>query len=58
MRYIDQIYGRNTHVNRTTKKLFELFKFLVNNNDGLKITCNIYNERIDKFIDKLEKLEV
>ncbi|KAL7289386.1 hypothetical protein TKK_0016587 [Trichogramma kaykai] len=51
--FVDDIRPEENHINKNTGKGFTVWKFIINNNDGLKIQCTVYNELIDKFKSKL-----
>lgn len=48
--YITEIIGESKHTNKEQKQDFKIFKFILNNNEGCLLQCNIYNNLIQKFI--------
>lgn len=42
-------------VNKRTGEALRVLKFMLNNNDGVKIQCNIWNNDIDIFNDQIQK---
>lgn len=49
MGYVDEIYDEEKFNKKDTQQEFTLLKFILNNNDGVKIQCNIFNDNIKKF---------
>ena len=52
--YIDEIFPIKSYNNKETNKEFKIVKFIINNNDGLRLQCNLYNENIEKFTSNLQ----
>ncbi|XP_031778861.2 uncharacterized protein LOC103315349 [Nasonia vitripennis] len=51
--YIEEISNTETYINKLKNVEFEIKKCILNNNDGTKIQCNMYNEIIGLFAAKL-----
>lgn len=51
--YVQDIYQPQTFQNSTTKVDFTIQKFVLNNNDGIKIQVNMYDNEIKTFSSKL-----
>ncbi|OXU32200.1 hypothetical protein TSAR_007994, partial [Trichomalopsis sarcophagae] len=47
--FIQEIIPEKIYTNRVKNEDFRVMKFILNNNDGCKLQCNIYDENIDKF---------
>lgn len=56
MGYIEKIFNVESHTQKEKNIEFKILKFILNNNDGMRIQCNIYNDNIEKF--NLKKNEV
>ena len=56
--YIEAVEKPRTIISKTTGKPYEIFKFILNNNDGCKIQCNIWNKDIEIFEDKIKYNQV
>ena len=56
--YIEAVENPRTIIFKATGKSYEIFKFILNNNDGCKIQCNIWNKDIETFEDKIKYNEV
>ena len=56
--YIEEIISEMKFTHREKNIEFKIFKFIVNNNDGVRIQCNIYNENIAFFLPKLKLNQV
>lgn len=56
--YIEEIIEEKTFVNREKNTKFRIAKFIMNNNDGVKLQCNLYDDVIEKFLHKLKLFEV
>lgn len=51
--YISNIYEKRTFRNKEKNSDFTILKFMLNNNYGTEIQCNIYDETINIFENKL-----
>ena len=51
--YIQEIYDFQTFKNSETEIDFNIQKFLINNNEGIKIQCNMDDNEIKKFATQL-----
>lgn len=56
--YIEEILPTQVFDNKVNEKPVKIRKFILNNDDGIRIQCNIFNENIDKFSSKLKLHEV
>ena len=52
--YIEAVENPRTIISKATGKSYEIFKFILNNNDGCKIQCNVWNKDIEIFEDKIK----
>ena len=58
MGYIDEILNEETYFNKVKGSNFKILKFILNNNDGIHIQCNIYDENISKLSTHIKLNEV
>ena len=56
--YVENIFAEETFKNSTTNTEFRIQKFVLNNNNGIKIQCNMYDSNIEKFKKYLNENEV
>lgn len=54
--YIEKIFKRETHTHKEKNTDFQILKFILNNNDGMQIQCNIYNDNIERFNLKIHEV--
>lgn len=47
--YVDSIQPKRTIRSREKAETYEVMKFIINNNDGCRIQCNIWNKEIEIF---------
>lgn len=52
--YVDEVYGTTTCVDQVKNREFKVFKFILNNSDGCRIQCNIYDKNIDCFMNQIK----
>lgn len=50
--------GVQTFPNKSGEKSFDVFKFIVNNGDGITVQCNVYEKQISIFENKIVPDEV
>ena len=58
MGYIEEIIPEENYMNKETQRSFNILKFILNNNSGIRIQCNAYNENIDIFKEQIKILDV
>ena len=56
--YIEEIYNEEKFLNKTTQNEFKILKFVLNNNYGIRLQCNIFNDNINNFKNKLTLFDV
>ena len=56
--YVDEITQKKTFYNKEKEKSFDVFKFVINNNDGVVIQCNVFDNHIKIFENKIKINEV
>ena len=56
--FIDEIYPEEKFWNRMKNSEFTIFKFILSNNNGIRIQCNIYDTNIAKFQAAVKMNEV
>ena len=56
--FIEEIYPEEKFWNKMKSSEFKIFKFILNNNSGIIIQCNIYDNNISTFISQVKINEV
>lgn len=56
--YVEEIIPQQTYFDKKKQKDFTVYKFLINNDDGIIIQCNVYNNNIKQFESKIQLYEV
>lgn len=54
MGYVDQFTEIETYMNHESKREFTVFRFILNNDDGCKISFVSYNDNAKNFREKIE----
>ena len=52
--YIDSIIETRTYTNKRTGSDFQIMKFILNNNNGIKIQCNVFDDKITQFSNHIK----